>query len=425
MNKKESPTNEDILQGMPSFEVYEEPEERAYEDFAYSEEDYAIEAYETYLTKQQDAVSVYETGTSWGDFMDDQDSFVANKMREEYADRYEVYKTKSGFAGSHIGGKVKGGVLRKETSAKESPWSCSQCACVQKKGFSCINCGYALKPLTKSVLRKQAAGAEQAKKFLETKVPVEITSKIMDSVISDTVIKRIAMQVAELLKRGGEGVQGIDLRDDLKNDQARKASARIYPDLPTNNEVLMQKALVEEMRRVKPSAPFKVSESNTLNTQHSELRGDYDEGFTLVKTPVVKVKPTKETMQMPEVKCEDKALTKSAKRRLRMKRKVVSKETKDSDINESAVHLNSKAPAQSGVTITNGTKKQSPSQSNLKKSELQRSDLLVEKPKQSQPNGSKFVKSTQSTQSTHGRPEVQKQKREASNSNVTSTLQSL
>jgi hypothetical protein len=432
MNKKESPTNEDIAQGQPELElynIYEEPES----DEEYDEEFEEMKAYEIYLTKHRDMLEVYETGTSWAEYMDDEDERVAKKMRDKYAEKYEIYRTKSGIEGSHVGAQIKRGHMRKlETPArKESPWTCSQCACVQNKGYCCVNCGFALVPLTKKILRKQEKGAEEAKNFLNTRLPVEMTEKIMTEVNEDAVIKKIALQVVRLLNDSRR--PSADVR--------RAVESGKYPQLPTKKAVPMEKKLVQEMRtlptntltpafnlskdgRLK-SACLKI-DGDTLNTVAHTLLDGHDylrDGLILVRNPVVKIDPKKETSVADvatelEEKVESTKLTKSAKRRLRDKRKQEIVTIKA----ETTVPLNSKAPAMSGAPTTSGMMKPSLSLNNQRKLGGATSFLPVQGNGGKPVGGKKPAQGNQSMQSTHGHLAVPKQKSVVSNSNVTSTL---
>jgi len=435
MNKKESPTNEDIAQGQPELVLYEDEEGKEEEEAYINEDDFddeylEMEAYETYLTKYSDNLEVYEKGTPWGMFMDDTESSVAEDMRERYSERYEVYKTTAGTRGGHIGSKVKGGMYRKlETpTAKESPWTCSKCACIQYKGFSCINCGYALVPLSRRTVKQQEKGANEAKAFIETKLPTELVKKISDDVMSDLTIKRIALQVASLLKKG-RYLSGLNLQDEIDGG--------IYPDLPTNERVPIQASLVKRVGPISPegcATPPLVVDGNVLYTVvPTLLPGDdlFQDGLKLVKKRVaavnrketftVEVAPTSLAASISE-SIEDSGqahLSKSASRRLRIKEKMATLQ-RAVEVRP-AVPLNSPAPVKSGVLTISGTKTQSPSPASPKKLEKAISSSKGAASAKQQRSGNKPALKDQSTQSTPGPHEEPKQKNKASSSSATST----
>lgn len=420
MSKKESPTNEDIAQGQPELVEYV-PGEEEYSRYEAPESEndgdnpddfYEIEAYETYLTKEKDSLGVYKSGTSWASFMDDRDNSVAEEMYEKYGDRYHVYKTAAGKTGSNIGAKIKGGRYR-----KESPWTCSQCSCVQNKGYQCVNCGFALIPLDKKKIRKVEKGTAMAKTILEDKLPTEMVTKIISQVTEDTLVKKIALQVAEMLKAGGMGYytceehqQGMDIKDDLERG--------LYPNLPTYKEIPMEKRLVQQLRTQRPSAPLRVDSDNSLNVATMALgpNQDYMDGLTKVKTHVAKVNPKKETALAQSA--QDKPiLSKSAKRRLRIqKKKLALKST------ETAVPLNSLAPATSGAPTTSGLSKPSHSQSNLKRSEGATSSSQEQGKGKKPQSGKQLAPKSLATLSTPGPRGEPKRKSAASSSNATNTL---
>jgi hypothetical protein len=453
MTKKESPTNEDIAQGQPELIEYSEYEAPETDDDEDVEDFSEIEAYESYLTKERDSLGIYESGISWGVFLEDVENNIADDMYQKYGDRYNAYKTTAGKTGTHVGVRVKGGRYR-----KESPWTCSQCACVQSKGYQCINCGYALVPLDKKRIEKVEKGASVAKAHLENNLPREMVTKIMDQVAEDTLIKKIALQVAEMLKAGGvyyahSGQQGMEIRGDLRSG--------LYPDLPTNREVPMEKKLVQKLRTEPPYAPLRVDSNNSLNVatlavQHGQA---YIDGLTKVKTHVAKVNPIKETALAPGldvakanlVASSDEAkvnpvkgaasapgldatkvipketalapslngkpaLSKSAKRRLRIQKK------KASNVTEPEVPLNSKAPAMSGAPTTSGMSKPSHSQNNLRRLERAISSLQEQVREKKQRSGKLPAAKNLATQSTPGPQGVQKPKSEALGSSATGTL---
>jgi hypothetical protein len=384
MNKKESPTNEDIAQGQPEMVEYIPGNEEYYSRFEAPETDYdedmddfsEMEAHESFLSNQKDSLGIYKSGTSWGEFMEDLDKSVAEDMYEKYGERYHVYKTASGRTGSNIRARIKGGRYR-----KESPWTCSQCACVQNKGYRCINCGYALVPLDKKRIKKIEKGAAVARTVLEDKFPAETVTKIMDQVTEDTLVKKIALQVTEMLISAGgtnyicsEHKQGTEIKQDLRTG--------LYPDLPTYKEIPMEKKLVQFLRTEHPTAPLRVDEDDSFHiaTAILEEGKDYiNDGLTKVKAHVAKVKPVKGAAlaQRTAAKVDPKKetalaqktdskpiLSKSAKRRLRIQKK-----KQVLNASESAVPLNSQAPAMSGAPTTSGLSKPSLSQNNLKRSE--------------------------------------------------------
>jgi hypothetical protein len=421
MNKKESPTNEDIANGQPDMELmekelyqymYYDPED--YRDSEDEDEElYEMEAYETFLSKEQDAVSVYERGTSWGEFMEDRDNEVSTKMYEKYGEKYHVYRTKSGIKGNHIGATIKAGRFR-----KESPWTCSECACVQNKGYRCINCGYALVPLNraKERVKKTEEGASVARTILEDKLPEEMVSKIMDQVTEDSLIKRIAIQVAEIIAKTNRDSDwhwntGIETKEDIKKG--------LYPGLPSEKKIPMEKQMVQKLRTVRPStAPLKVFGNSLCTTTHV-LNGDYNDGFDLVSDPIIKVEPVKKKKNLnketilAEENTEPTKLSKSAKRRLRNRTR-----KEQSDI--SAVPLNSQAPVITGAPTTSGLIP-SHSQSNLKRSERVIS-FSQEQDKGRKPrSGNKLVYWNRNMHSMRGPREELKQKSVVLGSNVTNT----
>jgi hypothetical protein len=374
---------------------------------------FEMEAYESFLTKEKDSLGIYESGTSWGDFMEEVDNDVAEKMYEKFGDKYRVYKTATGKSGTHVGARIKGGRFR-----KESPWTCSQCSCVQSKGYQCVNCGYALIPLNKRKIRKVEKGTAVAKTILEDKLPTEMVTKIIDQVTEDTLVKKIALQVAEMLKSGGAGnydyyehKQGVDIKDDLKSG--------LYPDLPTYKEIPMEKKLVQKLRTQRPSAPLRVDSDNSLNVAVPTLGLGQDyvkDGLTSVKTHVAKINPKKETVLALKTE-EEPILSKSAKRRLRVQMRKQALEATDP-----AVPLNSQAPATSGAPTTSGLNKPSHSQSNLKRSEKATS-FSQEQDKGKKPqSGKQLVAKSPASPSMLGPLEGQKQKSAALSSSVTSTL---
>jgi hypothetical protein len=416
MNRKESPTNEDIAQGQPElievenyYARYEAPESDNDEDM---DDFYEMEAYETFLTKEKDSLTVYESGTSWGDFMEELDNDVAERMYEKFGDKYRVYKTAAGKTGTHIGARMKGDRFR-----KESPWTCSQCSCVQKKGYQCINCGYALVPLDKKKIKKIEKGTAVAKTILHQKLPTEMVDKIVDEVTQDTLVKKIALQVAEMLKTTGAGdhdywnpehKRWTDVEDDLK--------AGLYPDLPTYKEIPMEKKLVQKLKVQRPSAPLRVDSDNSLHLSIPTLPAgrNYEDGLTLVKTHVAKINPKKETVLAQET--EEPALSKSAKRRLRVQKRKQALGT------EPAVPLNFRAPAMSGAPTTSGLNKPSHSQSNLKRSERATSYSQGQAKGKRPQNGKQPAAKSPVTQNMPGPREGLRQKSAASSSNATSTL---
>jgi len=419
MTKKESPTNEDIAQGQPELIEYV-PNENDYEAPESDEGDMTdfseIEGHESFLTKEKDSLGIYESGTSWGAFMEDRDYDVAEEMYEKYGERYHVYKTASGKSGSNIGARIKGGRYR-----KESPWTCSECACVQNKGYKCINCGYALVPLSRKKIKKIEKGSAVAKAILEDKLPAEMVTKIMDRVAEDTLVKKIAIQVVQMLKSGGVGDydhqvhrQGVDIQEDLTHG--------LYPDLPTYREIPMGEKLIQKLRMQPSYAPLGVDSNNSLNIATLSLGSNKDymvDGLVKVKTHVAKVNPKKETASAHVVEEIDgnPTRTKSAKRRQRNRKTKQVLET-----TESAVPLNSQAPATSGAPTTSGLNKPFRSQRNLKKSEeaasLSQGQVKGRKPG----SGKHFVSKSPVTPSMLGPQEGQKQKSVASDSNVTNIL---
>jgi hypothetical protein len=450
MNRKESPTNEDIAQGQPElieielirdrvWKSYETPEDDEGMDEGMNDSFREMEAYESFLTKEKDSLGIYESGTSWGDFMEELDNDVTEEMYEKFGDKYHVYKTAIGKTGTHVGARIKGDRFR-----KESPWTCSQCSCVQSKGYQCVNCGYALIPLHKKKIKKIEKGTVVAKTILEDKLPVEIVDKIIDQVTQDTLVKKIALQVVEMLKSGGlnhpydyytgQHKQGIYIRDDLQNG--------LYPDLPTDREIPMEKKLVQKLRTQRPSAPLRVDSDNSLNVAVPTLEFGKDymrDGLTLAKTHVAKINPRKtyaakanprkETVlaqsEIQVVKKEAAStqsteekpiLSRSARRRQRIQRKKQALGT------EPAVPLNSRAPAMSGAPTTSGLNKPSHSQSNLKRSEKAMS-FSQEQVKGRKPrNGKRRAAKSLVSPNMPGPQEEQRQKSAALSSNVTDTL---
>jgi hypothetical protein len=458
MNKKESPTNEDIAQGQPEliaydewYDLYETPDS---DDDENMDDLYEIEAYETFLTKERDTLGIYESGASWGSFMEDRDDSVAEEMHRKYGERYHVYRTATGKTGNNIGARIKGGRYR-----KESPWTCSQCACVQNKGYQCINCGYALIPLDKKKIEKVEEGASVAKTYLENKLPTEMVTKIMDQVTEDTFIKKIALQVAQMLESTGVVAKRdpqADLPTVLETLKGHKRGWEVkedlqqglYPDLPTYKEIPVEKKLVQKLKTVRDSAAMKVESDNSLNiATHALLPGQdlFADGLTKVKTHVAKVSPKKgvaparvnprkETVvvqegQQPQMavvvqQAESKpVLSKSAKRRLRIQKKKETLEAPEQkEASESAVPLNSKAPAKSGAPTTSGLNKPSHSRSNPKRSEGATSSSQGQARGRKPRNGKPPAAKTQATQNTPGPQGEQRQKSAASNCSATNTL---
>jgi hypothetical protein len=273
-------------------------------------------------------------------------------------------------------------------------------------------------------LKKQGKGAGEAKKILDEKLPVEITDKIIKEVTDDLFVKKIAMQVVKLLSNS-EYQSGIDVRNDVR--------AGIYPLLPTEKTIPMDKHLVQRLRTSGPCDPVRV-DGNTMNsvTWVLEENCSINDGFSIAKDPIVKVNPIKETAQVVTKQEEPTKMTKSAKRRLRAKRAAEKKPGEETNQGEdhivatvdSAVHLNSRAPAMSGAPTTSGTKKPSPSQRNLKKSERVTSFSQVQEREKKPQSGKKPARDNQNMRHIPGHPAVLKRKNGASNSNVTDTLQS-
>lgn len=318
-SRKESPTNEDILQGMAPLVQYEEPEDDETEE--QKEERYERENAEDYyrilFARDVEDLKLKGETLSWGEQMDYIEDHASAHVRI-----YDIQYTSSGGEGRHVNRTVKRGVIR-----KESPWTCSKCNCIHvDRAYNCTNCGFALIKLTKQKLAERVRASQEAATCLRRKVPEEIVQKIMTPVINHDYVGEIAMRVCEMLKR----------------------TPGIYPQLPVDTTLLMDKHDAQRLS-TKTLAPSYTEFPVTVNGNHLVVGTmehdpveEFREGsicFKQVLTPIAKIKTVKKNK---ETSTAD-GLTRSAKRRMR-------KET-------SAVPLNSQTPVQTGGPITNGAKR--------------------------------------------------------------------
>jgi hypothetical protein len=275
-----------------------------------------------------------------------------------------------------------------------------------------------------------------------------MVTKIVDQVMEDTLIKKIALQVAEMLRSGGVGKDsqehacsscskhGFEIKKDLENG--------LYPDLPTYREIPMEKKLVQKLK-TQPSAPLKVDSDNSLNIVVPTLESGRDyirDGLTFVKTRVAKVDPKKETALAQETDVKP-ALSKSAKRRLRIQRKKQasnspavplnshrsSSEERNCKVasslpqkNTPAVPLNFLAPVKSGAPTTGGMNTLSHSHSNLKRSGKATSLSQEQVGRKKLQGGKQLAATSLASQNMPGPQGEQRQKSAALSSNATNIL---
>lgn len=388
-SRKESPTNEDILQGMMELAAYELPEDDETEEerTEREEREEREELYRVLFSRDIEDLKQKGQQMSWGEQMDYIEEHISSRMKDEYA----VMWTKAGKSGRHVNQMVKRGVIR-----KESPWTCSKCNCIHiKRAYNCTNCGFALVKLTKQRLEARKQGATTATSILRDKVPEEVVQKIIGSVDQHNLAGEIARQVCQMISTWPSEV----------------------PKLPEYATVLMDKHDAQKLATAPsapswlPSYPIGVREGN-LTVQQTVHDPTHEEpGSVCLKTifkPIAKIqtiKKNKETQEVPQTNEEvDKIapLSKSARRRLRVRERAA--------VSASQVPLNSKSPVKTGVPTTNGAQKKN-SPERVSKSGTPSAPSKEGNKGKSQKNGEHSVLSTAGTKSTPGPQEAQKQKR--------------
>lgn len=378
MSLKESPTNENLDAAWNLLSRYDslEPIDEDFNNPEYIE-------MEAYVSRYQDTIDVYEKGTSWADYMDDFDRNVQSEMKQKYGEKFDIFQTRSNSQKGHIGTVIKSGRIR-----KESPWSCSKCGFVQKQGFNCTRCGFALIPSTEKTLDNQAKGIDEAKNFLQTQLPVEITDKIIKHAFDKHVINAIAREVADILrtyKDNADYLGFLALQTELES--------KFYNFLPTSQKIDISKNLLEEIRTKEPvypiqavvEKPLTVDSDNNLAISSAKIV-DTSDGLINIKkcsNPIVGLNPVK-------------GENKYTRRRNR-----TSKNKKETQI-ASAVPLNEQAPVQSGGPITHGLNNPFNSQLIQQKLDEVKLPSKVQSVEKKARNGKNSAKLNQSTISTHG-----------------------
>jgi hypothetical protein len=385
--KKESPTNEDLLQAQI------DREELDTERFLRE-----VELPEFIVAEFRE-----HTNMDWAAEMDAfEDAILAERLESEdtreldrlYAARQDLLE-RAQFSSF---GKKRG----PQRNFKESPWTCSQCYCIQEKGFDCVKCGYALKRLMKKDLSK----IEDAKNImLQSSLPVVVKDQMEKFLDADFVKATISLEVEKAMKRLEDMMKAkhddwqskadMQKRVDEMAESIGKAQ-KLYPKL-AEAEVLVEKKLAQIMNTDWSLLNCQNGSLNKKVEVFNEKESDRTGGVSLEKkdVPVVTVKTVKR------------------KRNRNKKKETVA-------VENSAVPLNSQTPEKSGGITTNGVS-QKASQTNLQSSVEVKSSSTEEDKKRKTSIGVKPKKSTPAVKTTDGQREEQKPKPSVSNSNVTNT----
>lgn len=380
-SRKESPTNEDIVQGQPDMELdqYEETEEEMQRRIDEEEEN---AYYMIYFKNDLEDLKLH-VPMDWASQMDYLDE--RTKSRKDYT-RYSV-DTGMDTRGGHINRQVKRGVIR-----KESHWTCSKCFAIHPhKAYTCTRCGFALIKLSASKIEQKREQLFETAGILQKRFPVELVEKMLQP--SEEELRRAteANQVASFL------------------DSNKSFDPSLYPALPASAPVAIVKQLGQrlaiasapgEWRKPPSNQAAKISNGNLVSraVQFDEEASAREGGFTtkvestiLAKVQVVKPKRTR-------------------------KRKA-NKET------VSAVPLNSKSPAKAGEAVrTIIGADQSLSPESPKQLANRIVDSIVLASKKSQPNGPSCVPDTGNMVTMRGPKGRRKPRKSASSTSVTDIM---
>lgn len=302
----------------------------------------------------QFATNYIETheGQSWTDMMDDLDDAVEERFfgdsedhegkKGKVRDNYKAYIL---AAGKHINQRIKGDRFR-----KESPWTCSRCMALHlKRGYKCVNCGYALKrgETMKDSVKEVISDKVEAVKSVGFPTPVE------DKILACFEDLSVRMQNLEWIVKHKVKETATKVTDDEMKKRAK---------LPSKAHI--SAALAMPLLTSVGAQSDNYLHGNLLVPGDSGLYKKPAPSAPLQETPVKVVdSPIKvETIRKTEVTAPLEEFKKKRRRGRRNggKKEVTVKET-------SQVPLNSKSPSGDGVTTTSGVSPK-PSQSAQKSS---------------------------------------------------------
>jgi hypothetical protein len=452
---KESPTNEDLVSGLPEWEeVAEENDERDYEeDDRYDQIARDIERYRMFLKKKEDdlkygawaeAVALYDEGEEelFGKYGDSWTKYKASRGNMVGAYSEDILDAR----GRHVGDMIKRGRQR-----KESPWTCTKCLLVQDSSdskFHCKSCGFAVKPLTRSHIKKLENKAKLAAPLLNQTLPTEIVNKITKEIDEEAFAQKVALIVMKLIENN------IACKDPVKWVPQPNVKKTLYPNISHDKiptaplpETPVDVSLVGHQDWLNPiiesDANFYSTDKARINhtnyefvdgptkstkefnsiygTKHAEV---LDLKFPLkisyadnISDP--KLEKVAQVIKETQVVKENVEVKKKSRNRKRKHNKA--KETDVANTEEaSAVPLNSSAPAPAGETTLSGLS-QSDSQKNPQLSDIAKLISQVEALSAIVHDGKKHVRSTQSSTLTSGQKGVPKRKNKVSHSNATIT----
>lgn len=297
---------------------------------------------------------------NWGEEMEEYEDALRSKVREAVG--YDIYLVKENRErekrGKHINTRIKGKRLR-----KESPWSCGVCGCVHLETKpKCVLCGTESRwRTTEETLEEMERLHPAVADVLNSQLPVEMVEEIMQKVIHGNLIKKMSMDIAKSVE------ERVDKKLSFWEDQNLKL------ELAKNSEIAIDKDLYEKflkwnsvVNKTEDAGQIRIDAEKKVLGQTRQV---LNEELSRETGGVALEQVTEPTVAFKVVE------SKSARKRRNKNNKKKAAVSKETVVAPSA-SLNSKAPAPSGASTTNGTRKSET---------FQRKPLVLGGPKLSSP----------------------------------------
>nr|WRQ64855.1 proteinase [Sobelivirales sp.] len=400
-NRRESPQNGDINAEDPQsyeddeydyerreqYENYEDEQDRLEREIEEDEETRLTEAEKYYQYQAREETYEKPAYQNWEEAIDEaeMDDYYYNdglQSRKTFKlkSNFRVWKTERGDEGRHIGQRIKGGRYRKETTRKESPWTCSKCLTLHKNaGYNCVKCGYCLKPSVKKVFDAKKEPFQEVANGTASMNGMflpEVADKILKHIETLSVKYQNLEQMIKTAQKGSMLPQyGGAGADSLMYSEMHEVAKDIQ-QFP--KKVTMDKDLAQCLQTSKERGANFGNHVTSIRPANGKIfaRIDGDDG----DRSIVASAP----LQVEVVK----------KKRPRRK-KVAKKETVVPEQEQSAVPLNSKAPLRDGATTTNGLTNHNSSQPKVKLSASPSAHFIPPSGQKKVSTGSKPRPSTQ------------------------------